>query len=138
MTHTHTHTHHHQEALAWRGGGVDGWDRKAGVVQLQGRWQRAVGTHHELDQLGGCHAVHTRRTPRTLLVRTGRALLGHALAAFVMSAQDGRATWRRSRSLAPMRTARWHGPAKSRSMSPAKSRSMSENISDAQRQPSRN
>ena len=110
---------------------MDGWDRKAGVVQLQGRWQRAVGTHHELDQLGGCHAVQTRRTPRTLLVRTGRALLGHALAAFVMSAQDGRATWRRSRSLA-MRTG---GMA---ACGPAKSRSMSENISDAQRQPSRN
>ena len=64
------------------------------MVQLQGRWQRAVGTHHELDQLGGCHAVHTRRTPRTLLVRTGRALLGHDLAAFVMSAQDGAARQR--------------------------------------------
>ena len=94
---------------------MDGWDRKAGVVQLQGRWQRAVGTHHELDQLGGCHAVHRRRTLRTLLVRIVRALLGHALAAFVASAQDGRgaAAWRMNRSLDEPLAGSWHGPARS-------------------------
>ena len=71
---------------------MDGWDRKAGVVQLQGRWQRAVGTHHELEQLGGCHAVHRRRTLRTLLVRIVRALLGARW-------RRGAAAWRMNRSL---------------------------------------